>query len=150
MKIWALFIVSILLCRGVFACALQNTSTVQFKMFSTETFLPMKKKEFKGERAGAKLVIDNDIFKRVLRQSTLGQLPSRFIEDIRMKVFYKGDIYFISRQGEIELDHKLIGRIDKDTRNLLDSGLGLYDWKTCKPFSEVLSDDIRRSQNLLH
>ncbi len=127
------------------ACSLQDSSIVYFKLFSTQTYLPMSKKDFKGNQAGIKLVIENVLFRNLLSKYKIAE-PKKFIENIRMKIFFEKNIYYISQQGEIELNHKLVGILDKMTRNSLDAGMGLYEWGSCRPFSDVLREEIEKNR----
>ncbi|MFI3155638.1 MAG: hypothetical protein QX199_05730 [Methylococcaceae bacterium] len=55
---------------GTHACALPESSTVYFKPFSTQTYLPVSKKDFQGER----MVIKNAFFKKSKTSGKAGGL----------------------------------------------------------------------------
>ena len=132
----------LLICTFVFlvsskthACKLPDSSVVYFKLFNTQTFVPIYKKDFKG--MGGKMVIKNNYFKKLLQASKLDK-PFPYIENIRMTVNYNKKIYYISQYGETDLNGTLIGKFDKETIDHLNDGYDLYEWKTCKPMNEVL------------
>lgn len=56
-----------------------------------------------------------------------------------MTVNFNNKIYYINDLGDIELENTIIGNLDKKTRDHLDFGYDLYEWKTCRPFSEVMA-----------
>jgi len=117
------------------ACAMKDTSVVYFGMFSTQTMLPVTKKDFRG----AKLVIKNSVFKKLI-DSALHNNNKTFFENIRMKVFYKHKLYYINQQGVIEVDKSVVGELGKIARDRLDLGYDLYEWNTCRPLDKVLPE----------
>ena len=128
----------LLLCILAFdtiACAMKDTSVVYFGMFSTQTMMPITKKDFHG----AKLVIKNSVFKKLI-DSALHNNNETFFENIRMKVFYKNKFYYINQQGVIQVDKSVVGELDKIARDHLDLGYDLYEWETCRPLNEVLPE----------
>jgi hypothetical protein len=130
-----LFLVSIIEAN---ACALPDSSVVYFKLFSTQTFLPVSKKDFQSGKQGGKMVIRNAYFKKLLENSKL-DASEPFFENIRMTVNFNKQIYYINDLGDIQLKNSVIGKLDKETRDHLDKGSDLYEWKTCRPMNEVLT-----------
>lgn len=66
------------------SCAMKDTSVVHFGMFSTQKMLPITKQNFQG----AKLVIKNSVFKKLIKTASHNN-NEVFFENIRMKVFLK-------------------------------------------------------------
>lgn len=120
------------------ACTLPDSSVVYFKLFSTQTYLPILKKDFQGGKQGGKMVIKNVYFKKLLENPELDS-SEPFFEDIRMTVNFNKQIYYINTFGQIELNKSVVGKLNKDTRDHLDKGYELYEWKTCRPMNEVLT-----------
>lgn len=129
------------------SCALPDSSIVYFNLFSTQTYLPVPKKDFQGGRMGGKMVIKNAYFKKLL-QNASAHTNEYFIENIRMTVNFNKQIYYISSSGEIELNNSVIGELDKETRDHLDLGYDLYEWKTCRPMNEVLANMLKKHKKL--
>jgi len=125
------------------ACALPDSSVVYFKLFSTQTFLPVLKKDFQGGKQGGKMVIKNAYFKKLLENSKL-DTNEPFSENIRMTVNFDEQIYYINDQGDIQFKNSVIGKLDKETRDYLDKGYDLYEWKTCRPMNEVLTKMLEK------
>jgi hypothetical protein len=130
-------ILSLLIIIEAQACAMPGSSVVYFKLFSTQTFLPVLKKDFQGDKQGGKMVIKNAYFKKLLVNSKL-TTSEPFFENIRMTVNFNKQIYYINDQGDIQLENLVIGKIDKQTRDHLDKGYNLYEWETCRPMNKVL------------
>jgi hypothetical protein len=130
-------ILSLLIIIEAQACAMPGSSVVYFKLFSTQTFLPVLKKDFQGDKQGGKMVIKNAYFKKLLDNSKL-TTSEPFFENIRMTVNFNKQIYYINDQGDIQLENLVIGKIDKQTRDHLDKGYNLYEWETCRPMNKVL------------
>jgi|GEM_PF-1334169 hypothetical protein len=120
------------------ACDLPDTSVVYFKLFSTQTYLPVLKKDFQGGKQGGKMVIKNSYFKNLLENSKLNT-EELFFENIRMSVNFNKKIYFLNTFGQIEVDKSVVGKLNKETMDHFDKGYDLYEWKTCNPMNEVLS-----------
>lgn len=120
------------------ACEMPDSSIVYFKLFNTQTILPITKKDFQG----MKMVIKNKYFKNLLGKTTKKN-REEFFEDIRMAVNYDNNIYYINQEGEIELNNSAIGKLDKEAINHLDSGYDLYEWETCRPMNEVLEKMLK-------
>lgn len=137
------FVTFLLATNHANACNLANSSIVYFKLFSTQTYLPVSKKDFIGGKLGGKMVIKNTYFKDLLESSKTRD-DERFFEDIRMTVNYQNQIYFINTSGQIELNNNVVGKFDKPTRDHLDKGYELYEWDTCKPMNEVLNKMLER------
>lgn len=119
------------------ACAMPDSSVVYFKLFSTQTYLPVLKKDFKGGKQGGKMVIKNSYFKQLLADSKR-KTNMRFYENIRMSIKFKNEIYYINDFGDIQRRNTVIGTLNKATRDHLDKGFDLYEWGTCLPMDEVL------------
>jgi len=117
------------------SCAMKDTSVVHFGMFSTQTMLPITKQNFQG----AKLVIKNAVFKKLIKTASHNN-NEVFFENIRMKVFLKKKVYFINQQGVIEVDKSVVGTLNKTTRDHLDLGYDFYEWETCRPLNGVLPE----------
>lgn len=120
------------------ACALPDSSVVYFTNFSTQTYLPVLKKDFQGGKQGGKMVIKNVYFKKLLENPEQDS-SEPFFENIRMTVNFNKQIYYINTFGQIELNKSVVGKLDKETRDHLDKGYELYEWKTCRPMNEVLT-----------
>jgi hypothetical protein len=115
------------------ACSIAESSIVYFKLFNTQTMVPITKKNFHG----VKMVIKNNYFKKIL-DSSKKKSSVEFFENIRMTVNYANHIYYLNQQGDIELNDLVIGKLDKKTRDHLDLGYDLYEWGTCRSMNEVL------------
>ncbi|MFA5983060.1 MAG: hypothetical protein WC782_03505 [Methylococcaceae bacterium] len=130
------------------ACDLPDVSIVYFKLFSTQTYLPILKKDFQGGKQGGKMVIKNSYFKSLLESSNMNT-NEPFFENIRMSVSFNKKTYFLNTFGQIELDKSVIGKLNKETMDHLDKGYDLYEWKTCRPMNEVLNLMLEEHKNRL-
>jgi len=84
------------------------------------------------------MVIKNVYFKKLLENPEQDS-SEPFFENIRMTVNFNKQIYYINTFGQIELNKSVVGKLDKETRDHLDKGYELYEWKTCRPMNEVLT-----------
>lgn len=89
------------------------------------------------------MVIKNVYFKKLLENSKL-DTSEPFFENIRMTVNFNKQIYFLNIFGQIELNKSVVGKLDKETRDHLDKGYELYEWKTCRPMNEVLTKMLEK------
>ncbi len=131
------------------ACALPDSSVVYFKLFSTQTFLPVLKKDFQSGKQGGKMVVKNEYFKKLLENSKL-DTSEPYFENIRMTVNFNKQIYYINDLGDIQLKNSVIGKLDKEKRDHLDKGYELYEWKTCRPMNEVLTNMLEEHNKHVH
>ncbi|MBK8816077.1 MAG: hypothetical protein IPN42_11525 [Methylococcaceae bacterium] len=122
-----------------YSCEMPNVSIAYFKPFSVQTYLPIEKKDFEGY----KVVIKNKYFKELLDKAKTNK-GFEFFENIRMTVAFENKFYYLNEQAEIELNKTSIGKLDKETRNRLDLGYGLYEWKTCRPLNEVMAEMLEK------
>lgn len=144
MKILHTSILLLWVIAETYACDMSDTSVVYFKLFKTQTYLPVSKKDFYGGR----MVVKNAYFKKLLDQSKL-DTHKVFFENIRMTVNFNNKIYYINDLGDIELENLVIGNLDKKTRDHLDTGNDLYEWETCRPFNEVLAEMLQKHKEHL-
>lgn len=128
------------------ACALSDSSVVYFKLFSTQTYLPISKKDFQNGKHGGKMVINNTYFKKLLENSKPVS-SEHFFENIRMMINFNKQTYYINDFGQIELNKSVVGKLNKEIRDHLDKGYDLYEWGTCRPLNQVLPEIYKKQKN---
>lgn len=135
------FFLLIILASSVQACDMKDIAIAYFFPFDAQTYVPIKKDEI--ETNGAKVVIKIPFFKELI-VSAQNKNISTFFENIRMKVTFNEKSYYINQEGFIELDEIVIGKLDEKAIDSLNLGNGLYEWKTCRPFKEVLAETYKK------
>jgi hypothetical protein len=122
------------------ACSIKDTSIAYFFPFDAHTYVPIKKNDI--EYSGAKVVIVNSYFKKLL-DSILNQPKAVFSGNVRMKIIFHQNIYYIDQQGVVEVNNSVIGKLDKKNINSLNFGFNFYEFETCRPFNEVLAEEYK-------